>query len=78
MQETEIDQTRVHISKMSNFSHYATSLRKFLTETTDLRFSRKFIINYYTKIFHAVSFLYSHTIHRNFKVTVENVLQLIS
>ena len=71
MEETEIDQTQnFHISKMFNFTHYATSLRKFPTETTDLRFLRKFIINYYTKILNAVSLLYSHTIHRNFKVTV--------
>ena len=51
MEETEIDRAQnFHISKMSNFTHYATSLRKFPTETTDLRFPRKFIINSYTKI----------------------------
>ena len=32
MEGTEIDQTQnFHISKMSNFTHYATGLRKFLT-----------------------------------------------
>jgi len=51
MEETEIDQTQNFCNnKMSNFTHYATSLRKFPTETTDLQFPRKFIINYYTKI----------------------------
>jgi len=71
MEETEIDQTQnFHISKMPNFTHYATSLRKFPTETTDLRFPRKYVINYCTKLLNAVSLLYSHTIQRNFKVTV--------
>ena len=42
MEETEIDQTQnFYISKMSNFAHYVTSLRKFLTETTNLWFPRK-------------------------------------
>jgi len=49
-----------HISKMSNFTHYATS--KFPTEAADLRFPPKFIINYNTKILAPVSLLYSHTI----------------
>ena len=40
---------------MSNFTHYATGLRKFSAETTNLRFPRKFIINYYTKILDTVS-----------------------
>jgi len=71
MEEIEIDQTQnVHISKMSNFTHYATSLRNFLTETIDMRFPRKFIISYNTKILDTVNLLYSHTIHRNSKVTV--------
>jgi len=71
MEETEIDQTQnFRISKMPNFTHDATSLIKFPTETTDLRFPLKFIINYYTKILNAVSLLYSHIIHRNFKVAV--------
>jgi len=60
MEETKIDQTQnFHISKMSNFTHYATSLGKFPIET-DLWFPRKFIINYYTKMLNVVSLLYSH------------------
>jgi len=47
MEETEIDQTQnFYIRKMSNFTHHATGLRKFPTETTNLRFPQKFIINY--------------------------------
>ena len=56
MEETEIDQTQnFYISKMSNFTHYASGLRKFPTETTNLRFTRKFNINYNTNILDTVS-----------------------
>jgi len=60
------DDRYFHISKMSNFTHYATDLRKFPTETTDLRFPQKF----FTKLLKIISLLYSHTIHRNCKVSV--------